>query len=77
MDLSNILLGIFLQKKVGEPCEIHADLGRSVLNIVWHMFAGERFETDDPFLSSMVVALDRTSNLIDQAGFLNFAPLLQ
>ncbi|KAA0194232.1 Cytochrome P450 CYP3216A2, partial [Hyalella azteca] len=66
-----------LKKEVGKPIEIHPDLATSVLNIVWHMFAGERFKTGDPFLKWMVTSIERTANLINQGSFLNFVPLVQ
>ncbi|KAF2361342.1 Cytochrome P450 [Trinorchestia longiramus] len=66
-----------LKKDVGKPLEIHPGLATSVLNIVWHMFAGEHFEVGDPFLRWMVTSIERTANLINQGGFLNFVPFVQ
>lgn len=65
------------QEKVGQPYDIHYDLATSVLNIVWHMFVGERFEMEDKNLKWIVDSLEMSLTLVEQGGFLNYTPMLQ
>ena len=66
-----------LQKSVGRPYNPHYDLATSVLNIVWHMFVGERFQMGDETVRWMVDSLELSLTLVEQGGFLNYTPLLQ
>ncbi|XP_045592688.1 cytochrome P450 2U1 [Procambarus clarkii] len=65
------------QKKVGKPYNLHHDLATSVLNIVWHMFVGERFPMGDKNLKWIIDSLEMSLTLVEQGGFLNYTPLLQ
>ncbi|KAK7021790.1 hypothetical protein SK128_010779 [Halocaridina rubra] len=65
------------QKKVGQPYDVHYDLATSVLNIVWHMFVGERFTMGDKNLKWIVDSLEMSLTLVEQGGFLNYTPMLQ
>ncbi|KAK8390851.1 hypothetical protein O3P69_010518 [Scylla paramamosain] len=65
------------QKSVGRAYNPHYDLATSVLNIVWHMFVGERFQMGDNTLRWIVDSLELSLTLVEQGGFLNYMPLLQ
>ncbi|KAK4325035.1 hypothetical protein Pmani_004346 [Petrolisthes manimaculis] len=65
------------QEKVGKPYNVHYDLATSVLNIVWHMFVGERFPMGDKNLKWIVDSLEMSLTLVEQGGFLNYTPFLQ
>ncbi|XP_069999742.1 cytochrome P450 2U1-like [Penaeus vannamei] len=66
-----------MEKKVGQPYNLHYDLATSVLNIVWHMFVGERFPMDDKNLRWIVDSLEMSLTLVEQGGFLNYTPMIQ
>lgn len=65
------------QKNVGRAYNPHYDLATSILNVVWHMFVGERFEMGDKSLRWIVDSLEMSLTLVEQGGFLNYLPLLQ
>lgn len=62
---------------MGSAYNPHYDLATSVLNIVWHMFVGERFPMGDKNLRWIVDSLELSLTLVEQGGFLNYMPLLQ
>ncbi|XP_068236051.1 cytochrome P450 2U1-like [Palaemon carinicauda] len=66
-----------IQKKVGQPYDIHYDVATSILNIVWHMFVGKRFEMGDKTLKWIVDSLELSLTMVEQGGFLNYTPILQ
>ena len=64
-----------IDRKDGQPIDIHTVLTPSMSNNICHLVFGHRYETDDPRRTALDRILDQNSTLFSQIGILATAPV--